>query len=159
MPTNRITFYFQDAEGDQISVPTYWDSTDVTTVAQAQDVVTDFEALIENCIGPVVYAATVEFGLTVSSVETPDDGYSVYSGATLSFKDSDTVGQSLYLPGILQSQIANEIVIPTASPGMLEFLADVQTNGFGTGGHRISSRGSGALWNTYVIGKRSTRKP
>ncbi len=158
MPTTRITFEFTDAEGDKLTVPTYWDAANVDTVAKAQDAASDFETLVEACIGPVVSGMSVEFGLTHSTAETPDSGYSVFSGATLSFKDSDNVGQSLYFPGILQSQIANEIVIPTADPGMLQFLADISA-GFGTGNHRISTRGSGALWSQYVIGKRSTRKP
>lgn len=159
MATVRMSVTYEDAEGDRVTQALHWDSADVTTVAEAQDAFTDFETLIHDVTGGAIVDAEVSFPLTIAGTETPDAGYSVFSGATLSFRDSDGNGQSLYVPAILQSQIAGQVVNDVATPGMLEFLADVETNGFGTGGHRLSSRGSGALWNTFLTGKRSTRKP
>lgn len=158
MPTTSISYEVTDAEGEAIRQVIHFDSTDVTTVAEAQSAFTDFEALLEATIGPAVTAASVTLPLTVSTAETPDSGYSVWSGATLSVRDSDNVGKSMYLPGILQINMADKIVIPTGTE-MAAFLADLLTNGFGAGGHRVSSANSGSLWDEYVRGKRSTRKP
>lgn len=158
MPTVPVSFLVTDAEGEDIRQVIHFDSTDVTTLAEAQDAFTDFEALFEACIGPAITAAYVQLPLTVSTAESPDSGYSVWSGATLSVRDSDGRGQSIYLPGILESQIDNKIVIPTATQ-MAAFLADLTSSGFGTGGHRVSTQGSGSAWNAYVKGVRSSRKP
>lgn len=159
MPTTLISVTWVDAEGDKITVPTYWDSTDVATVADAQAVITGLEGLLENVAGPVILSAEVKFPLTASQVENADSGYSVFSGATLSFRNSDGVGDQLYIPGILQSQIADQVVIPSTTE-MAALIAALSTStGVGANAARISSRGSGSLWNAYVKGKRSTRKP
>lgn len=158
MPTTSISYLVTDAEGESIRQVIHFDSSDVTTVAEAQDAFTDFELLLEDVMGPAIEEAYVTIPLTVSAVETPDSGYSVWSGATLSVRDSDGKGQSIYVPGILQAFMQDKIVIASGTE-MATFLADLLTNGFGTGGHRVSSAFSGALWNEYVRGKRATRKP
>ena len=162
MATTKISVKYQDAEGESKREAYHFDATDVTTVAEAQDAFTDFETLVHNCIGPAIVEADVTIPLTCALTETPDSGYSVWTGATLSFKDSDGVGKSLYLPGILQAMMQSKKVLNTTSPSpnaINLLIADIITNGFGTGAHRLSSYGSGALWNTYLDGDRSGRKP
>lgn len=162
MATVVISFEITDAEGDSLTLATHWDTADVDTVAKAQDAATDFETLIQNVMGPVVTGIQVAFPLTHETVETADSGYSVYSGATISVRNSDDQGDSIYIPGILQSNIQNEVVVVASGTAMEDFVNALTTSdGFGTGSpaSRISTRGSGSLWNTYVKGKRSTRKP
>lgn len=156
MATTAISIKWRDVEGKEITEVLYFDVADVATVAAAQTQLTAYEALLEDVSGCVIVEANVTFGLTVSTVETPDVGYSVRSGAYLSYKDSDNVGQGLYIPGILGGFIVNDIVVETATEVAALIAA---TLGSGVGGEEpLSSRGSAALWSDFIKGKGTSRK-
>ena len=155
MPTVRMSLTFQDVEGSKKTIPLYFDSADITTLAIAQTVYTIYETALHAVTGAAIVNAEVCFGLNLSNAETPDAGYSVYNGAYMSFDDSDDVGQGIYVPAMLQGKMANELVIPTDT--QVAALIDLILNGTG-GAEPLSSRGSAALWTAYKIGRQVVRK-
>lgn len=156
MATTAISIKWRDVEGKEITEVLYFDTGDVGTVAQAQTQLTAYETLLEDISGCIIVEANVTFGLTVSTTETADVGYSVRSGAYMSYKDSDNVGQGIYVPGILGAFIVNDIVVASATE-VAAFIA--ATLGTGAGGEEpLSTRGSSALWTTFLRGKGASRK-
>lgn len=152
MPTVLISTVWEDTEGARISVPLYFDAADITTLALAQTALTAYEPLLHAVSGNAIVEAKVSFNLNVAGTETPDAGYRVDAGATLGFTDSDQVGQSLYLPGILEDKIVNGIVAADDT----DVLALIN---YITGGtYPLSSRGSASLWANYRIGRATVRK-
>jgi hypothetical protein len=156
MPTTQISFRWTDTENDHIRETLDFDTGDVPTVAEAQEQATKYELLMEAMSGCKIDEISVTFPLTVSSAEAADSGYSVYSGATLSFQNSDGVGDSVYIPGILEAKIANKIVIDSDTE-VAEFI-DAATGSGANTEEPVSTRGSAALWTLYKKGKRATRK-
>lgn len=146
-----------DHEGDTIVIPTYWDSADVTTLAEAQAIAAGLETLLEDVSGADVLESEVSFPIAASDAANPSDGYSVHTGATLSFLNSDGVADSIYIPAVLESLVTNKVVQDTGDMGTL-ITAFTTATGVGANNERISSRGSGALWSSFRGGKRSNRK-
>lgn len=156
MPTTQISFRWTDTENDHIREVLDFDSADVPTVAEAQEQATKYELLMEALSGCKIDEISVTFPLTASTAESADSGYSVYAGATLSFQNSDGIGDSVYIPGILEAKIANKVVIDSDAE-VDEFIQAATGNGANTE-EPVSSRGSGSLWALYKKGKRATRK-
>lgn len=156
MATTAISIKWRDVEGLEITDVLYFDSGDVGTVALAQTQLTAYEALLEDISGCIIVEANVTFGLTVSTVETADVGYSVRSGAYFSYRNSDTVGDGIYIPGILGGFISDDVVNDAATE-VAAFIA--ATLGTGAGGEEpLSTRGSASLWTLFRGGKGASRK-
>lgn len=157
MPTNRISVEWTDAEGDTLRVPTYWDAASLTTLAEADAAFQGFVTLVGATAGPAITKGYITFELTPASPESPDGGYSVYTGAYLSTRNSDGRGDGLYIPGILNSQISNKVV-DLGTTQMIALKTAIESGGFGTNNARISTADSGSLWDVLLKGKRSNRK-
>lgn len=157
MSTVLISVTFIDHEGDTRTVPTYWDDTDVTTLAEAQAVCTGLETLLRAVTGTDIEEFNITFNQAPGQAPNPSDGYPIHTGATLSFLNSDGVGDSFFVPGILESLIQNKLVLNQNAMATL-ITAFTTATGVGANNARISSRGSGSLWNEFRIGKRSNRK-
>lgn len=157
MATVRISVKFIDHEGDTVTIPTYWDDTDVTDLASAQAVAAGLETLLEAVSGADVESMEVSFPIDAADSPNPSDGYAVHTGATLSFLNSDGIADQIYIPAVLESLIQNKVVQNTGAMATL-ITAFSTATGVGANSERISSRGSGALWSSFRVGKRSTRK-
>lgn len=154
MPTARITTIWRDIEGKQMTVPLYFDTGDVSTVALAQTAFTAYETLLHAMSGNAIIGAEVCFGLTPAGTENPDAGYYLNSGAWAGFENSDTVGDGLYIPGILNSKVVGG-VLDSGDADVAAFITAA------TGGGTpppLSSRGSASLWASFVRGFQTTRK-
>lgn len=158
MATVSISLKFIDNEGDFISVPTYWDVGDIATIAEAQAALAGLEPLVEALIGVSLDSAEVVFPLDIASVQNPVAGYSVWKGARLAFQNAYGSGDGIYIPGILESKIANKIVAANDADVAAFIEAASTATGFGANAARISSRNSASLWDTYVRGYTTTRK-
>jgi hypothetical protein len=130
----------------------YFDAGDITTIANAQSAYTAYETLMQALSGNIIVGAEVCFALNLAGGESADAGYRVDAGATLGFTDSDAVGQSLYIPGILEAKITNGIVSAsdTDVAALLTYIS--------SGAFPLSSRGSASLWAAYRIGRATVRK-
>lgn len=153
MPTVRITTIWEDSEGRRQSVPLYFDSLDITTLASAQTAYVAYETLMLAISGASIVEAEVTFGIAVAGGQTPDSGYNVRSGAYLSFENSDDVGDGLYLPAILENDIANGVVNPDDAD-VAAFIAQATS-----GSPPLSTRGSASLWSDFIRGRETVRKP
>lgn len=156
MPTVLISPVFTDVEGNTYSVPLHFATADITTLVLAQSNFNSYETALENVSGCAITAASVTFPLTVDGGQSPDNGYNTRSGATLSFEDTDTVGESLYIPGVLDTKLINNII--DAADTDVAALIDHITNADSPSPHGLATRGSAALWTTYKIGRASIRK-
>jgi len=156
MATTAISIKFRDIEGKEVTEVLFFDSGDVGTVALAQAQLAKYETLLEAVSGLPIVEANVTFGLTVDTGQSPDAGYSVRAGARLSFLNSDTVSDSLYVPGFLQGKMSNDIV-NDADAQVLALINAIKGDG-ADGEEPLSTRGSGALWATYRGGKGTSRK-
>lgn len=145
---------WQDNEGRTKSTPMYFDSNDITTLALAQTAYTGYEALLAALSGCALVEAEVCFPLAVSGAQNPDAGYNVNTGAILGFRDSDGIGQSMYIPGILEDKVIANVV--DDEDGDITALVTEATNN----GTLLpwSSRGSASLWAIYRGGKFAARK-
>lgn len=157
MPTVRVSVKWRDVEGktSQISEPLYFDVADVATLAEAQATFTQYEGLLGAVSGCAIVEAEVTFPLTVSLAQAADPGYRTRTGATLSFVDSDGVGQSLYIPGILDDKIANGVVDETDGD-IVPLINEIIGNPGVT--DPLSTRGSAAKFATFEGGRQSNRK-
>jgi len=156
MATTAISIKWRDVEGLEKTEVLFFDSGDVATVAEAQAQITAYEALLEDVSGCIIVEANATFGLTVSAVETADVGYSVRAGAYLSFVNSDNVGDGMYIPGILNGFMSDDVLNDAATEPAALIAAML---GSGVGGEEpLSTRGSAALWTTYRGGKGASRK-
>ena len=152
MPTVRVTTVWEDIEGARISVPLYFDTGDVSTVALAQTAFTTYEALMLAMSGSSIVSAEACFGLNVSGAQNPDNGYNNRSGAFLSFVNSDTIGDGLYIPAMLDDKLSGGIV-DESDTQVAAFINEALN-----GTIPLSSRGSASLWLAYKIGKETIRK-
>jgi len=151
MATVRISARFTDNDGEDIVIGSYWDATDVTTIAEAQAAATALEDDLNDLSGAKISEMWVTFPLN-DVAAAPIAGYSVHNGVTFKFTDSDGAPGSLFVPAPLEVIMTGDQA--DASNGFVStFLANVITNGFGT--HRLSSQHSGALWNTFRGSKRA----
>jgi len=151
-----ISLIWQDVEGNRIPSQLYFDSTDVATVALAATQLTKYEPLLEAMSGCAIVEASVTFPLTADTNENPDGGYSVRAGAYLSFRDSDGVGQGIYLPGILGDKISNDAVDDSDSD--VSAFVDAATGNGTDGEEPLSTRGSASIWSTWRGGRGASRK-
>jgi len=156
MASTAISLVWEDAEGKRYPTTINFDYTDVDTLAKAATQLSEYEPILEAMSGCVITEASVTFPLTADDVATPDVGYSVRAGAYLSFVDSDGVGQGIYIPGMLASKMANDVVNDGDSD-VAAFIADALGEGVG-GEEPLSARGSGALFTTFRGGKGASRK-
>lgn len=154
MATVKISTTWEDAEGDQKTIPWYFDSGDLTTIALAQTAFTGYETLMHAISGNAIVAAEVCFGLNVAGTQNPTAAYNVHSGAYMSFTDSDDVGQGVYVPGVLDSKLVNRVL--NAADSDVAALITAMTGGGAL--DPFSSRGSASLWAAYNIGRRVVRK-
>jgi hypothetical protein len=155
MATVGISIVWQDVEGLRFADRLDFDAGDIPTLIVAQAQLVLYEGLLENVSGGAIVEASVTFPLTVSASESPDAGYSVRSGAYLSFKDSDSVGQGLYIPCILGDKIIDDVV-DADDTEMAALIDGILGNTSGT--KPLSSRGSGSLYASYRGGKGASRK-
>jgi len=154
--TTMISVVFEDVEGLRWREPIYFDVGDVDTVAKAQTQLGKYETLLENLSGCAIVEAQVTFNLTVDTGQSPDVGYSIRSGAYLSFRNSDSVGDGIYIPGILGNKISNDVIIDSET-NVAAFIAAASGSGANSE-EPLSTRGSGSLWATYLKGKGASRK-
>lgn len=153
--TRLISFEMTDAEGVDKSYQLYFDSADITTIAEADTLAGEYAALLNAVSGLVVTAAKIEWLLTVPDGGAPDGGYSHQDTVTFSFKDSNDVGCSFIVPGVLNANLVGESV-NTGTTGM-QALIDAAL-GLGTT-EPLSQRGSGAQFSEFVGAARSSRRP
>lgn len=154
MPTARITTLWQDIENKRMTIPIYFDTGDVSTVALAQTAFSAYETLLHAMSGAAIVGAEVCFGLNVAGTENPDPGYYLNSGAWAGFENSDTVGDGLYIPSILNSKVVGG-VLDSSDADVAAFISEATGNGTAP---PLSSRGSAALWAAFVRGYQTTRK-
>lgn len=153
--TRMISYELQDAEGVRKSYQLYYDSADITTIAEADTLAGEYAALINAVSGLVVVGASIEWDLTVPDGGAADGGYSHQDGVYFSFIDSFEVGAGFYIPGILNANlVGNEV--NTGTTGM-QALIDAAL-GAGTT-EPLSQRGSGAVYDRFVEAARASRKP
>lgn len=152
MPTARISTLWQDTEGRQVSIPLYFDTGDVSTLALAQTAFNAWETVLEALSGNAIVGAEVCFALTHSTAESPDSGYNVRSGAYASFMNSDSQADGLYIPGILEAKMIEGILDPTDAD-VAAFITAATT-----GTYPLSTRGSASLWTTFRRGFETVRK-
>lgn len=153
--TRMISYKLQDAEGVVKSYALYYDSADITTIAEADTLAGEYAALINDVTGLVVVGASIEWDLTVPDGGTADGGYSHQDGVTFSFIDTNEVGASFYIPGILNANLVGEEV-NVGTTGMQALIN--AAIGAGTT-EPLSQRGSGALFDRFVGAARASRKP
>jgi hypothetical protein len=153
--TRMISYTLRDEEGVEKSYQLYYDSADITTIAEADTLAGEYAALINAVSGLVVVGAKIEWDLTVPDGGAADAGYSHQDGVTFSFIDSFEVGASFYVPGILSANIVGEEV-NVGTTGMQNLINAAL--GLGTT-EPLSQRGSGALFDTFVGAARASRKP
>lgn len=156
MATTKISVKWRDAEGKEVTEQMYFDVGDVATVAAAQTQLTAYEALLEDVSGCIIVEANVEFPLAVSTVEIADVGYNVRSGVWIAYRNSDGVGDGLYVPGILDGMTSEDKLDRGVSEVNL-LLNAIEGTGINSE-ERLSTRGSASLWATYRGGKRVSRK-
>ena len=96
MPTVLISAVFSDIEGNTYSVPLHFDDSDITTLVLAQSNFDLYETALENVSGCAITDASVTFPLTVSTGQSPDNGYNTRSGATMSFITSSSLSFLLH---------------------------------------------------------------
>lgn len=153
--TRMISYRLQDAEGVEKSYQLYYDSADITTIAEADTLAGEYAALINAVSGLVVVGAKIDWDLTVPDGGSPDGGYSHQDGVTFSFIDSFEVGASFYIPGILNANlVGTEVNVGTTG---MQALINAAL-GLGTT-EPLSQRGSGALYDRFVGAARSSYKP
>ena len=155
--STRMNFTWRDKEGksSQLTVAVYFDNADITSIADAQATFTAYETLLHACSGCHIVAGEVIFPMTTADVENPDDGYNTRSGAILQFKDSNGVGQSLYIPGVLQDKIVNGVI--DENDGDITALVNEIIANPGTT-DPLSTRGSDSKWSTFEGGRQANRK-
>lgn len=152
MPTARITTKWQDTEGRQTTVPLYFDSGDVSTVALAQTAFSTYETLLHAMSGNAIIDAEVCFALTPALTESPDAGYNVRSGAYASFENSDTIADGIYIPGVLESKMIAGI-LDFVDSDVAAFIAEAIS-----GTIPLSSRGSASKFALFRRGFETVRK-
>lgn len=159
MATVVISFEFVDKERQTISVPLHFDAGDIETLEKAQDVATTYITKLHGVSANRVQRDTVTFPLTSPAVDfgvAMPEGYSVRAGATLSFRDSQNVGQSLYVPGVYDTQLIDGVV-NSETTQMATLLDDAIGRDSSENGEPLSAR-SGAKFSSYVQGRATTRK-
>lgn len=155
--TRMISFKWEDSEGNEKSFPLYFDSADITTIAEADTVAGIYAGLMSAVSGCIVTNASIEWDLTVPAPGTADGGYFLNSGAYLSFEDSNEVGSGFYLPGILNANIVGKVVNPEAT-GIAALIAAAIGTSVEEGSEPLSTRGSGAQFAEYVRGYLTQRQ-
>jgi len=155
--TAKISFHWVDGEGTTsgMTTPLHFDLGDVATLAEAQAQATLYETALHAVSGCAIDRMEVTFGLSAAGTESPDAGYRTRTGATLSFLDSDGVGQSIYIPGILDDKILDGVV-DSSDTEVAALINAILGNVGGT--DPVSSRGSASAFDSYVGGKQSNRK-
>lgn len=151
-----ISFKMKDAEDRTTTTAMYYDSADVTTLADAQGIATDFAPLLNAVSGCVVIGAEVAFPLTVPAGGNADAGYRVDAGATLSFYNSAGRAWSMFVPGWLLSRLSNGVV-DTSAADVTNLTNAIITGGGITGGLQASDPNELDL-TAYRQGIQSTRK-
>lgn len=152
--TRTISLTWEDSEGNQKSFPLYFDSADITTIAEADTLAGEYATLLAAVSGCIVVDAKIEWALTVPAPGTADGGYFLNSGAYLSFEDANEVQSGIYIPGMLNANIVGEVVNPDATG--VAALITAATGGGTT--EPLSTRGSGAQFASYVRGFLTQRK-
>ena len=146
--TRTISFTWEDSEGNQKSFPLYFDSADITTIAEADTLAGIYAGLMAAISGCIVVDAKIDWALTVPAPGTADGGYFLNSGGYLSFKDSNEVQSGFYIPGILNANVVGKVVNPEATgvAALIDQATGVES------AVPLSTRGSGALFAEYVRG-------
>lgn len=168
MPSTLISFEVEDSEGDIVSLPLYFDATGadaVDTVAKANAAAAEWAKVLNFVTACRVGRATVTFDLgdKGGGKLVPTTAYTNDRGATISVRDSNTIGQSLYIPGYLLSEISSKVV-SLDGENTVRLVAAIEEGEYHDGSddveieHRLSSRGSGSLWTSVLKGKQTTRK-
>lgn len=152
MASVRISTKWRDTEGREVSVPLYFDTGDVSTVALAQTAYTTYELLLQALSGNALFEAEVCFPLVSTGAGSPDSGYNVRSGAYASFMNSDSQADGLYIPGILESKMINGI-LDIAETDVAAFITEAIS-----GAIPLSTRGSGSKWSSIIRGFETVRK-
>lgn len=152
--SRTISFTWEDSEGNEKSFPLYFDSADITDIAEADTLAGIYAGLMAAVSGCIVTGASITWDLTVPAPGTADGGYFLNSGAYLSFEDSNEVQSGIYIPGMLNANIVGEVVNPDAA-GVAALIA--QATGVAAA-IPLSTRGSGAQFAEYVRGFLTQRK-
>lgn len=153
--TRLISFKITDVENVTKSYQFYFDSADITTIAEADTLAGEYAALLNAVMGLVVTGASIEWDLTVPDGGAADGGYSHQDTVTMSFIDTNEVGASFIFPGPLNANIVGEEV-NVGTAGMQALINAAL--GAGTT-EPLSQRGSGALYDRFVGAARSSRRP
>ena len=155
--TRMISFTWEDSEGNEKSFPLYFDSADITTIAEADNVAGIYAAAMAAISGCIVTNAKIEWDLTVPTPGTADGGYFLNSGVYLSFKDSNEVGSGFYVPGVLNANIVGRTLNPDAT-GVAALIAEALGTSETENSEPLSTRGSGAHFAEYVRGQLTQRE-
>lgn len=147
--TRTISLLWQDSEGNEKWETLYFDSADITTIAEADTLAGEYAALMSTMSGCIVVDAKIEWSLTVPAPGTADGGYFLNSGAYLSFEDSNEVASGVYVPGMLNANMIGKVVNAEAT-GVAAFIT-AASGGAGASAP-LSTRGSGAQFASYRRG-------
>lgn len=146
-----------DAEGGTpITEAIHWALDDVGNPTDAQAELDTLVPLLVAVSGCRIVAARIYFDLVVPAQSAAVAGYSKNTGARLSFKDTNGVGDSMYIAGMLQSQLVNNTKFVDAGTTQMQALINKVTGQSGV--DPLSSYGSGAKWASYVNGQKANRK-
>lgn len=154
MPTFTLGFTWRDSEGIESTFPLHFDTTDVTEIADVQAIYDEYKPILEALSGAIIVGGSFSWDLVPGTLGTPDSGYFLNSGATLSFRNSDGVADSMYLPAILNANLVGQVV-NSETAGMVALIAEATGAGAAT---PVSTYGSGSAWTTYRRGYQSQRK-
>lgn len=155
MAIGIVSLQVEDGEERRYTIPFYFDTTEVTTLAIAQTLATELGALVDALIGGKVKTTVLTYPLTTAAF-TASAASRVDAGATLSFGNTTAKGSSVYVPSFENDFMIDGDVDATDA----DVIALVDAISAGTGlsnAVRLLDR-NGIQLSEFRHGKASVRK-